>query len=67
MLLSDFIKSLVDVATDYGECEVYLTTEKETKMYDAALVHYLAFNRPVLRIEGITAPAEDEEKEEDDG
>ena len=60
MLLSDFIKALTDAAIDYGECEVYLTTENETKLYDTALFHYIPFDRPVLRIEGITEKEKDE-------
>ena len=59
MLLSDFIKALTDAAIDYGECEIYLTTENETKMYNAALFHYIPFDKPVLRIEGITEKEED--------
>lgn len=59
MLLSDFIKALTDAAIDYGECEVYLTTENETKMYNTALFHYIPFDKPVLRIEGITEKEDD--------
>ena len=55
MLLSDFIKELVNIATDVGECEVYVTTERETQMYNTVLLHYLPFkDKNVLRIEGIT-------------
>ena len=62
MLLSNFIKALTDAAIEYGECEVYLTTENETQMYDSALFHYLPFNRPVLRIEGITEKEENKDE-----
>lgn len=55
MLLSDLIKQLVDIATDVGECDVWITTENETEMYDCALVHYLPFDEgPVLRLEGLS-------------
>ena len=57
MKLTDFIKSLVDVLNETGECEVYITTKTETKMYDAALLHFIPENkyldRPILRVEGV--------------
>lgn len=54
MLLSDFIKALVEVAIDEGECEVVITTQNENQMYDNVLLHGLPFsNGKVLRIEGL--------------
>ena len=63
MLLSTLIKSLVDVATEVGECEVYLTSQNDYKTHRTALFHYLPLsNDNVLRIEGIT---EDDDYEDD--
>lgn len=61
LLLSDLIKSLVDVAIEYGECEVYITTQNENQMYDNVLLHGLPFKSGnVLRLEGIDAETYDE-------
>lgn len=54
MLLSDLIKSLIDIATDVGECEVVINAKDSSSFYPEALLHYLPFeNRPLLRLEGI--------------
>ena len=45
MKLTDLIKSLIDVLNETGECEVYITTKTETKMYDAALLHFIPENK----------------------
>lgn len=68
MLLSDLIKSLVEIATDVGECDVYITTKNETQMYDNVLLHYFVLGEDnVLRMEGINEDDYEEMKEEIDG
>lgn len=65
MKLSDLIKTLVEIATDVGECEVFLTTENEHRMYDTVLLHHIPFeNTSVLRMEGIIDNGEDKEEDE---
>ena len=63
MKLTDFIKSLIDVLNETGECEVYITTENETKMYNGALLHFIPENehldRPILRVEGVNCDDEE--------
>lgn len=63
MKLTDFIKSLIDVLNETGECRVYITTELETHLYDAALLHFIPegenLSEPILRIEGVN---EDDEE-----
>ena len=57
MRLVDLIKSLVDALDELGDCDVFITTKNETKLYDAALLHFIPENkyldRPILRVEGV--------------
>lgn len=59
MRLVDLIKSLVDALDELGDCDVFITTKNETKLYDAVVEEYLP-ELDVLKIEAITA--EDYEK-----
>lgn len=57
MKLSDLIKALVDIATDYGECDTYFTTENETQLYNTVLIHPMpsrTTDTVFLKLEGIT-------------
>ena len=63
MKLTDFIKSLVDVLNETGECEVYITTKTDTKMYDAALLHFIPENKYIDRPISIVVAANNDEEE----
>lgn len=67
MKLTDLIKALTDVLAEVGDIQTFVTTEKESKLYDAAYLCVVPRNkylkRPFLRIEG--ADDIEEEKEED--
>lgn len=39
MCLTDLIKALTDVLAEVGDCQVGMTTENETKIYDTVLLH----------------------------
>lgn len=57
MRLTDLIKALIDVLDKTGDCETFITTQNETKMYNTVLVHYIEPNKllknPILRLEGV--------------
>lgn len=65
MLLSDLIKSLTDIAIDCGECEVVINIKDSSKSYTEAILHYLPFEQPILRLEGIDAEDYKKIKESD--
>lgn len=57
MRLTDLIKALIDVLDETGDCDAYITTQNETKMYNTVLIHYVEPNQflenPILRLEGV--------------
>ena len=54
MRLKELINSLIDALDELGDCDVFITTRNETKLYSALVEEYLP-ELDVLKIEAITA------------